>query len=90
MNITPNRINIIASGPGKLVLSEINYPGWKVIVDGNQKEIVTAYGLLRSIDLAQGSHEIEFSFQPWPVYAGMGLAVIGWILVIIQINRNKQ
>ena len=87
---TPNRINIKASGPGTLVLAEINYPGWKVFVDGDQQEIKSAYGLLRSIDLAEGSHKIEFSFQPPTVYAGMGLAGIGWVLVIIQINRNKK
>ena len=90
MNSTPNRINIKASGPGMLVLSEINYPGWKVFVDGNQEEIKTTYGLLRSIDLAEGSHKIEFSFQPLTVYAGLGLAVVGWVLVSIQINRNKK
>jgi len=90
MNSTPNRISIKASGPGRLVLSEINYPGWKVFVDGNQEEIKTTYGLLRSIDLAEGSHKIEFSFQPLTVYAGLGLAVVGWVLVSIQINRNKK
>ena len=90
INSTPNRINIIASGPGKLVLSEINYPGWKVTVDGNKRDIESAYGLLRSVNLEEGSHKIEFSFQPLPVYAGIVLALIGWTGILFQIFRNKK
>ena len=89
LELSPNRIELTANGPGKLVLSEIYYPGWKVIVDGDAINIEHAYGLLRSVDLTEGEHEIIFNFQPITVYIGLGLAAIGWTLAVWQIRKNK-
>ena len=87
---TPNRIIVLAQGPGRLVLSEINYPGWKASVNGNSAPITTAYGLLRSVQLADGKNEIRFDFLPLTVYAGIVLAVIGWLLAISQITKKRR
>lgn len=71
---SPNRIRITAEGPGRLVLSEVDYPGWQARVDGERVPIVRDQGLLRSIDMPAGPHDIQFVFRPWSVYAGMALA----------------
>ena len=89
LELSPNRIRLTAHGPGKLVLSEIYYPGWNVKVDGDAKAIERAYGLLRSVDLEKGEHEVIFSFRPITVYIGLGLAVIGWALAVHQIRRDQ-
>ncbi len=89
LEFSPNRIELTAYGPGRLVLSEVYYPGWKVIVDGDAKTIEPAYGLLRSVDLPEGKHEIKFKFQPTTVYIGLGLAAIGWTLAVWQIRKDK-
>ena len=89
LEFSPNRIGLTAYGPGRLVLSEVYYPGWKVIVDGDAKAIEQAYGVLRSVDLTEGEHEIKFNFQPISVYIGLGLAAIGWTLAVWQIRKDK-
>ena len=89
LELSPNRIRLIAHGPGKLVLSEIYYPGWKVKVDGDANAIERAYGLLRSVNLEEGEHEVIFSFRPITVYIGLGLAAIGWAFAVWQIRRDK-
>jgi len=57
---TPNRISISTSGPGQLVLSEVIYPGWVAAMDGTPAPIATYQGLLRSVDVPAGRHEIIF------------------------------
>jgi len=90
IKLSPNRIEIFAKGPGRLVLSEVQYPGWKVVVDGNRQPIELAYGLLRSVNLPEGDHVVEFYFRPLTVYVGIGMAMIGWILAIWQIYRKRD
>jgi uncharacterized membrane protein YfhO len=76
---TPNRITIRARGPGTLVLSEMDYPGWRVTLDGDEVVGRTSYNLLRSVELPSGNHEVVFTFQPWSVFIGCGLSLIALI-----------
>ncbi|HEY9088390.1 MAG TPA: hypothetical protein VIO36_09505 [Anaerolineaceae bacterium] len=80
--IQPNRITLQASGPGRLVLAEIAYPGWQATVDGQRARMETA-GLLRAVTLEAGDHTVEFLFRPWRVYAGLGLSLAGIVCVIL-------
>jgi hypothetical protein len=90
LTITPNRIEVIAVGPGRLVLSEIIYPGWKVFIDGDPNRLERAYGLLRSVELAEGKHQIVFKFQPETVFWGLGLAAVGWLIAGLQISKKHK
>ncbi len=80
---TPNFITLRAQGPGVLVLSELDYPGWRAQVDGKTVEIDKYAGILRSVQLPPGSHEVTFSFTPISLYLGCilalgGIALLGW------------
>lgn len=79
---SPNKISLQAEGPGMLVLSEIDYPGWQVVVDGKPGQLREAYGLLRSVDLPVGSHSVDFIYRPASVIAGVGLALIGMLCIV--------
>jgi hypothetical protein len=68
---TPNRITLTAEGPGRLVLSELMYPGWIASVDGQQTDIESYQGILRSVQLAEGSHNVIFEFRPLSVFLGL-------------------
>jgi hypothetical protein len=85
-----DRISVHATGPGMLVLSEINYPGWQVWVDGNPAEISPHAGLLRYVILNEGSHEVEFVFHPISIYLGLGLGVAAWFLLAIGLFRKQR
>ena len=92
VKLSPNKIHLETEGPGRLVLSEINYPGWVVVVDGERQEMDPAYGVLRSVVLEDGEHEIIFKFQPITIYAGLALAVIGWMNFLWKglLDKNKH
>jgi hypothetical protein len=74
---SPNQISLTARGPGLLVLSEIDYPGWYARVDGQPAQIERYAGLLRAIQLQPGNHEIVFSLHPTSLYLGCLLALVG-------------
>ncbi len=91
-NITyysPNKITVEAEGNGFLVLAEVVYPGWTAKVDGKDKEIVELAGLLRSVEIGEGRHEIVFTY--WPNWLTIGLAVqfIGILLIFFAIKVKK-
>jgi hypothetical protein len=78
----PNRASIRANGPGLLVLSEINYPGWRVKVNGVHVKASDAYGILQSVIIPPGSHEVVFYYFPASVIIGLifGLFGLGYCL----------
>jgi hypothetical protein len=84
-----NEIKVSASGPGTLVLSEIMYPGWRVFIDGEPNEIETYNGLLRSVNLTDGHHIVEFKYQPKSVYIGIGIFIIGVIFTTVYLRMDE-
>lgn len=87
---TPNKIEVIAIGPGNLILSEVYYPGWKVLIDGKKAEITRAHQILRSVSISEGSHVVEFNYRPLSVISGLVLAGIGWVLIISNLIWKKS
>jgi len=65
-----------------VVLSEIQYPGWQVYVDGERQEIDTAYEILRSVSLPEGQHQVQFKFRPISVMIGLVICGLGWIFLV--------
>lgn len=81
---TPNTIRVEAvQGPGLLVLSEVIYPGWQALVDGQPMDIEPVGGLLRGVRLGEGQHSVEMIFRPMPVYLGLAIAGAAWLFLIL-------
>lgn len=78
---SPNQITVRVEGPGRLVFSEIVYPGWVLLVDHVQTPIETYEGLLRSVVLGEGMHTVELAFRPMSAAAGAALLLLtcGWL-----------
>ncbi len=73
---TPNRIAVEADleAAGLLVLSEVWYPGWRALADGQEIPIQRVEGTLRGVSLERGAHTVEFRYTPWTVWVGLGLS----------------
>jgi hypothetical protein len=76
---TPDRIEVEAQlpRPGLLVLSEIWYPGWQVVVDGKAQLVEQVVGILRGVSLDAGTHRVVFVYSPASVRWGAWLSLIG-------------
>jgi len=80
----PNTIRLTArSLGGYLVLLDSFYPGWRVIVDGQKRELLRANGLFKSVFLEPGLHQIVFTYQPASFAWGSRISLISVCLVMV-------
>ena len=63
---SPNELimNVGLAQDGFLVLSEIFYPSWKAMVDGEEQKIYQANYILRAIELKKGAHTVRVVYDP--------------------------
>jgi hypothetical protein len=73
---SPNRIVVEVEGPGRLVLSELAYPGWTADLDGRAVEVELEDGLFRAVDVPAGKHSVRFEFRPTSLYVGLVLTIV--------------
>ena len=69
--------------PALLVLADMAYPGWRVSVDGAERPLLTADGLLRAVGLAAGEHAVRFEFAPPRLAAFRWLGRAAWALLLL-------
>jgi hypothetical protein len=77
----PDRIELRATGPGWLVLSEIVAPDWVATIDGGVTGIFATDLTLRGVYVPWGEHTITFDYQPRRVYAGVLISVLSVVVV---------
>ena len=88
IRLRANQINLTAIGPGLLVLSELAYPGWEASIDGDKTQIKPYLGLLRSVDLDVGMHEIRFQFRPASVYIGLSISLFTLLFLAVMWRKK--
>jgi len=71
----PNQIRVTAEGPGVLVFSEVVFPRWRATIDAESAPLLTVAGVLRGVHIGAGTHSVELTFHPWPVYLGAALTL---------------
>jgi hypothetical protein len=76
-----------ASGRRVLVLSDLDYPGWKVSVDGVPARILRADRGLRAVALPAGRHRVVFEFEPLSVRIGAWLSLAALAAIVVLLLR---
>ncbi|HLY20547.1 MAG TPA: YfhO family protein [Bryobacteraceae bacterium] len=72
-------IDAVTERPALLVLTDTDYPGWNVYVDGGRSRAVTANYLFRGVPMTAGRHLVRFAYEPASFRAGAavsGLALL--------------
>jgi hypothetical protein len=78
-----NKITVSAQSlGGYLILVDSFYPGWRVCVDGNERELLRANGLFKAVFLEPGRHEVVFTYQPTCFAWGLGISLMSMCLVV--------
>ena len=67
---------------GRLVLTDLAYPGWSVRVDGEAVESVRVEGMYRGVDVPPGSHEVTWVYRPTSVIVGAVLSGVSLALLV--------
>jgi Bacterial membrane protein YfhO len=79
----PDRIVLTAeaSRASYLFLSEIFYPGWKALMDGQPVRILRGDYLFRVLELPEGRHSILLEFNPWTIRLGSIVSIVVLLLL---------
>ncbi len=85
VHITPNKITIEANcdHSEQLVLTQLNYPGWKVLIDGNSALSESHLDLFRMVSLSKGKHTIEWVYRSNMIRLGACLSLLGGLLLSV-------
>jgi hypothetical protein len=80
----PDRIVAEArlSAPGLVVLGEMDYPAWRVRVDGAERPVLRANGALRAVRVEPGQHTIEWYYDSVPSRVGFVLSAAASVLLL--------
>ncbi len=78
-------VDVRMNGPGFLVLSDSNFPGWRVAIDGRPDRIFTANYLFRAVRLEGGRHRVEFHYAPGTFRFGLFITLATLILVLASL-----
>ncbi len=86
--------DIRVSGAGLLTVADVDYPGWKVYVDGKEADKIRVANLLLGVELPPGAQRVELVFQPENLSQaalGASAAWLGWMVValILWARRRK-
>jgi hypothetical protein len=87
----PNQVNLQthSSGNSILVLSENDYPGWRVYIDGESAEVLRVNYAQRGVLIPGGDHQISFVYRPWSVMGGFLVSLLTAMGLII-VSRRKR
>ncbi len=88
----PNRVSVQthSSGNSILVLSENDYPGWRVYIDGHSADVLRVNYGLRGVVIPSGEHQVSFVYRPWSVSGGLLLSLLTAAgLIILAVRRGS-
>ncbi len=70
-------LEVDLDGEGLLILTEQHFPGWRVEVDGTERELLRANSIFRAVALEAGVHRVAFRYRPRSLVLGLWLALAG-------------
>jgi hypothetical protein len=91
VSYTAHRVEIAAESAqgGTLVLTDLDYPGWEVAVDGRPAQRLVVDGMLRGVALPPGKHTVIWSFRPKSFYCGAGISAVSLVALVVFACRRK-
>ncbi len=88
----PNQVNLQthSSGNSILVLSENDYPGWRVYIDGQAANVLRVNYGLRGVAIPKGEHQVSFVYRPWSMMGGLLVSLLTAAALIVLSVRGRD
>ncbi len=77
-----------STSAGRLILTDLMYPGWQVKVDGKRAEALTVDGMFRGVDVPAGVHTVVWSYRPGPFHWGLAIS-LGTVLFLAALAHVR-
>ena len=92
LKYSPNEVEIetIGNDKGFLVLADNYYPGWKVRVNDEEKNILRAYYNLRAVYLPPGNSKVTFTFDPLSFKIGAVVSCCTFLGILTFILAGRK
>lgn len=84
LSYSANKVTIRAQtkNGAYLMLSDTDYPGWRVRINGKDTKIIRADGIFRAVELPPGEVRVEFYYFPNSFLIGLTVSVSSLFLAI--------
>ncbi len=91
ISIAPNelRVDVTTAHPVLLVLTDKYYPGWKVFVNGVEKQLVITNLCFKGVYLEAGTHKVIFSFRPKSFYIALFISCLTLLILAVWAAISK-
>ncbi len=76
-------IDVVASGPRMLVVSDNYYPNWHAFVDGEEAELVRANYVWKAVYLPKGNHTVALRYQSSAVSASRTISLLTLLSIAV-------
>lgn len=97
MRVNQTDLSVETSEHGLLATAQINYPGWRVYIDGVYSPHVEINGGFIGVPIEAGTHEVVLRYEPVSFYVGAGVAIgtlglCGVLAVLLwrRVVKNKR
>jgi len=92
LKYSPNYVEILTEGNDSsfLVLADNYYPGWKVYVNGIEKNILRVNYNLRGVVIPRGKDKIQFIFDPLSFKIGAAISLLTLLGIIVSFLKRRK
>jgi hypothetical protein len=86
------RVVMEAPADGILVITQQDAPGWRVYVDGKEREKLLAYGVFRAVSISRGRRDVRWEYTPRSLHIGAVMTIITALLIQLStfVKRSQQ
>jgi hypothetical protein len=77
-------LDVTLESPGLVILSDVDYPGWRLTIDDEPAPIYRVNVSMRGALVSAGSHRLVYSFAPRSFYVGLIGSTLGlgaWLVL---------
>lgn len=81
----PNKVEIKTKTNGNLLLTltDVEFPGWKAYINGNETKIYRSNYALRTVFLPEGDNVVTFMYQPKSFQVGLYISIATTSILLI-------
>ncbi len=79
-----------AGARGFLFLADEYFPGWRVLVDGREEEILRANYTFRLVEVPRGESEVVFLYRPASLRIGAAVSLLSLAAVVAVWRRSGK
>jgi hypothetical protein len=81
IDFAPEQFTIQTSSSTNALLSvsQVDYPGWRIKIDGEKVETIRAYGALVAVPIPAGQHIVSFTYDSPSYKIGLMLSLVTWV-----------